>query len=93
MLTFDAKGVELTGQASQASLLIPLLENSPKLERVEFASPVTRGRDKEQFRIRAAWEAAAAPVAAPGGPGVGAPPASAPPAGAPGRVPPGARGR
>jgi Tfp pilus assembly protein PilN len=98
MLTFDVKGVELTGQASQASLLIPLLENSPKLERVEFASPVTRGRDKEQFRIRAAWEAAAAPVAAgpaaaPGGPGVGAPPASAPPAGAPGRVPPGARGR
>ena len=98
MLTFDAKGVELTGQASQASLLIPLLENSPKLERVEFASPVTRGRDKEQFRIRAAWEAAAPPVAAgpaaaPGGPGGGAPPASAPPAGAPGRVPPGARGR
>ena len=98
MLTFDAKGVELTGQASQASLLIPLLENSPKLERVEFASPVTRGRDKEQFRIRAAWEAAAPPVAAgpaaaPGGPGGGAPPASAPPAGAPGRVPPGARSR
>jgi Tfp pilus assembly protein PilN len=97
MLTFDVKGVELTGQASQASLLIPLLENSPKLERVEFASPVTRGRDKEQFRIRAAWEAAApaaaGPATAPGGPGVGAPPASAPPAGAPGRVPAGARGR
>src|SRR5204863_9020323 len=97
MLTFDAKGVELTGQASQASLLIPLLENSPKLERVEFASPVTRGRDKEQFRIRAAWEAAAPPVpagpaAVPGGPGAGPPPASAP-GGAPGRGPPGARGR
>ncbi len=57
MLALDTKGVELTGQASQASLLIPLLENSPRLERVEFASPVTRGRDKEQFRIRAAWEA------------------------------------
>jgi Tfp pilus assembly protein PilN len=107
MLTFDGKGVELTGQASQASLLIPLLENSPKLERVEFASPVTRGRDKEQFRIRAAWEPAPPPpaagaAAAPGGPGVappasappvGAPPASPPPAGGPGRAQPGARRR
>ena len=61
-LSFDQKGVELTGQAAAASALIPLLENSPRLERVEFASPVTRGRDKEQFRIRAAWEVA--PVAA-----------------------------
>jgi Tfp pilus assembly protein PilN len=55
-LSFDQKGVELTGQAAAASALIPILENSPRLERVEFASPVTRGRDKEQFRIRAAWE-------------------------------------
>jgi general secretion pathway protein L len=55
-LTLDGKGVELTGQAAAASGLIPLLENSPRLERVEFASPVTRGRDREQFRIRAAWE-------------------------------------
>ncbi len=76
MLSFDAKGVELTGQASQASLLIPLLENSPRLERAEFASPVTRGRDKEQFRIRAAWEA---------------PGPQRPPAGGPGNAPPGGR--
>jgi Tfp pilus assembly protein PilN len=62
-LAFDAKGVELTGQAGAASNLIPLLENSPKLERVEFASPVTRGRDREQFRIRASWEAPAPPPA------------------------------
>src|SRR5438067_2393639 len=56
-LSLDAKGVELTGAASAASTLIPLLENSPRLERVEFSSPVTRGRDnREQFRIRAAWE-------------------------------------
>jgi len=55
-LSLDPKGVELTGQAVAASQLIPLLENSPRLERVEFASPVTRGRDKEQFRIRANWE-------------------------------------
>jgi Tfp pilus assembly protein PilN len=66
-LSLDQKGVEATGQAAAASTLIPLLENSPRLERVEFSSPVTRGRDKEQFRIRAAWEAAgaAAPPAAP----------------------------
>jgi Tfp pilus assembly protein PilN len=69
-LSLDAKGVELTGQAAAASALIPLLENSPRLERVEFSSPVTRGRDKEQFRIRAAWEApgaqaSASPVVAP----------------------------
>ena len=70
-MSLDAKGVELTGQAAAASTLIPLLENSPRLERVEFSSPVTRGRDKEQFRIRAAWEtgaAAAAPRPAPGKP-------------------------
>ena len=59
MLALDPKGVELTGQAAQASALIPLLENSARLERVEFASPVTRGREREQFRIRAAWEAPA----------------------------------
>jgi general secretion pathway protein L len=69
-LSLDQKGVELTGQAAAASALIPVLENSSRLERVEFASPVTRGREKEQFRIRAVWEpggayAAARPVSAP----------------------------
>jgi Tfp pilus assembly protein PilN len=93
-ISLDPKGVELTGAASAASTLIPLLENSPRLERVEFSSPVTRGRDnKEQFRIRAAWEpggagvapagtTAAVPAAPPVG-SVGAPPAlggAAPPA-------------
>jgi len=98
-LSMDAKGVELTGQAAAASALIPLLENSPRLERVEFSSPVTRGRDKEQFRIRAAWEAggqsAGTPVATtapgvtpPGPPAPGAPPATAPPA-VPPATPPG----
>jgi len=67
-LSLDTKGVELTGQAAAASSLIPLLENSPRLEKVEFSSPVTRGRDKEQFRIKASWEvqgraAPAAPAA------------------------------
>ena len=56
LVSLEAKGVELTGQANAASALIPLLENSPRFERVEFASPVTRGRDREQFRIQAAWE-------------------------------------
>jgi Tfp pilus assembly protein PilN len=59
LLSLDAKGAELTGQANAASALIPLLENSSRFERVEFASPVTRGRDREQFRIQAAWEVAA----------------------------------
>jgi Tfp pilus assembly protein PilN len=88
-LSLDTKGVELTGQAAAASALIPLLENSPLLERVEFSSPVTRGRDKEQFRIRAAWEAggaqaARAPAAAPPPAAPGPPAASAP---APGATP------
>jgi general secretion pathway protein L len=75
-VSLDAKGVELTGQAAAASALIPLLENSPRLERVEFSSPVTRGRDKEQFRIRAAWEGAGAqrkPGTTPLAPAGGAP--------------------
>jgi hypothetical protein len=89
----------MTGQAGAASNLIPLLENSPRLERVEFASPVTRGRDREQFRIRAAWEApapppVALPVPAPGAvrppaaPGAGQPPpGETPPAANPGARP------
>jgi Tfp pilus assembly protein PilN len=61
MMVLDTKGVELTGQAQAAAALIPVLENSPRLERVEFSSPVTRGRDREQFRIRAAWEGGVPP--------------------------------
>jgi Tfp pilus assembly protein PilN len=79
-LALDPKGVELTGQAGAASTLIPLLENSPRLERVEFASPVTRGREREQFRIRASWEAS--PAAAPPAP-IAVPTPSAPRAPAP----------
>ncbi|HEX5816245.1 MAG TPA: PilN domain-containing protein [Methylomirabilota bacterium] len=76
-VSLDPKGVELTGAAAAASTLIPLLENSSRLERVEFSSPVTRSRDnKEQFRIRAAWETGGATTT----PGVAtlAPPAAAP---------------
>jgi Tfp pilus assembly protein PilN len=95
-LAFDSKGVELTGQAGAASTLIPLLENSARLERVEFASPVTRGRDREQFRIRASWEAPSAATPAPPAPAAkapGRPPVIAPPAAGPaGVVPPAVRG-
>jgi Tfp pilus assembly protein PilN len=55
-LSVDRNGLELAGFANAASQLIPLLEASPGLERVEFTSPVTKGRDREQFRLRAAWE-------------------------------------
>src|SRR6185369_14938280 len=83
-LSLDSKGVELTGQAAAASALIPLLENSPRLERVEFSSPVTRGRDKEQFRIRAAWETGGASA-------TGTPVSAAPPPAMPGPIDPAAR--
>jgi Tfp pilus assembly protein PilN len=63
MVSLDGKGVELTGQAAAAAALIPVLENSARLERVEFSSPVTRGRDREQFRIRAGWEGTPPPGA------------------------------
>jgi len=55
-LTLSREGVELTGQADAASALIPLLEASSWLERVEFTSPVTKAQSKEQFRLRAGWE-------------------------------------
>jgi Tfp pilus assembly protein PilN len=76
-VSLDPKGVELTGQAAAASTLISILENSSRLERVEFSSPVTRGRDKEQFRIRAAWEPGGASLVTPAG--APAAPAAAPP--------------
>ena len=55
-VTMDRQGVELTGQATAASQLIPVLEGSAVLQRVEFTFPVTRAQGKEQFRLRAAWE-------------------------------------
>lgn len=55
-LSIDAKGTELAGFAAAAAQLIPLLEGSPTFERVEFTSPVTKGRDREQFRLKAGWE-------------------------------------
>jgi Tfp pilus assembly protein PilN len=66
-VSMDRQGLELTGQATAASQLIPLLDGSPALERVEFTAPVTRVQAKEQFRIRASWEEPAAPRAGPPG--------------------------
>jgi hypothetical protein len=65
----DRQGLEVTGQAAAASQLIPLLDGSPSLERVEFTAPVTKVQAKEQFRIRASWEEPAAPRAGPPGSG------------------------
>jgi Tfp pilus assembly protein PilN len=62
-LAMDRQGVELTGQADGASLLIPLLEASSRLERAELTSPVTKTQNREQFRIRAAWEKPPHPAA------------------------------
>jgi Tfp pilus assembly protein PilN len=61
-LNMDKQGIEITGQASAANQLIPLLENSPSLSRVEFTAPVTKAGDKEQFRIKAAWKTAPKPA-------------------------------
>lgn len=66
-LSMDRQGLEITGQATAASQLIPLLDGSPALERVEFTAPVTKVQAKEQFRIRASWEEPAAPRAGPPG--------------------------
>src|SRR5262249_36058512 len=48
-LSVDRSGLELGGFANAASQLIPLLEASPVLERVEFTSPVTKAPDREHF--------------------------------------------
>jgi Tfp pilus assembly protein PilN len=89
-LNMYRQGVEVTGQANAASQLIPLLEASPWLERVEFTSPVTKGQGKEQFRVKAAWEpgpkervGTSSPTLPPVAPPAMAPPAVVPPAVAP----------
>jgi Tfp pilus assembly protein PilN len=61
-LSADRTGVELGGFAGSASPLIALLEGSSRFERVEFTSPVTKGRDREQFRLKAAWERPGGPA-------------------------------
>jgi len=79
--SMDKQGLEITGQAAAANQLIPLLESSPSLIRVEFTAPVTKAGDKEQFRIKAAWKSAPPPEA----------PAPAPPTGTKAPAPAGRR--
>jgi Tfp pilus assembly protein PilN len=79
-VSVDKKGIELAGFANAAAQLIPILEASPTFDHVEFTSPVTKGRDREQFRLKAGWErppaaaeggrpsGTASPSPAPGGP-------------------------
>jgi Tfp pilus assembly protein PilN len=55
-LNMDKQGIEITGQASAANQLIPLLESSSYFTSVEFTAPVTKAGDKEQFRIKAGWK-------------------------------------
>ena len=45
-LTMDRQGVELTGQSDSASTLIPLLEGSARLERVDSRRPSPRRRTR-----------------------------------------------
>ena len=89
--SMDKQGLEITGQAAAANQLIPLLENSPSLARVEFTAPVTKAGDKEQFRIKAAWKATPPPETPPSTPptpptGARPPASSGRPAARPGAV-------
>ena len=45
--------IVISGYADSSSSLIPLLENSPYFEKVEFVGSIKRTRDKEQFKLSA----------------------------------------
>jgi Tfp pilus assembly PilM family ATPase/Tfp pilus assembly protein PilN len=49
----EAGELTISGFASSSSPLIPILEDSPYLEKVEFVGPIKKQKDKEQFKIRA----------------------------------------
>jgi len=59
-LKCSGKDVEISGFADSAAELIPILDKSPLFEKVEFASPVTKERDRrgtaekerERFKIK-----------------------------------------
>jgi general secretion pathway protein L len=58
---YNGKEIEISGFSDSAANLIPLLNNSPFFEKVEFLAPVTKervmsgveGKDKERFKIKA----------------------------------------
>jgi hypothetical protein len=43
----------INGYAASSSNLIPILEDSPFFEKVEFVGPIKKTRDKEQFKLSA----------------------------------------
>ncbi len=43
----------ISGYAASSSTLIPLLEDSPYFEKVEFVGPIKKRREKEQFKLSA----------------------------------------
>jgi Tfp pilus assembly protein PilN len=43
----------VNGYAASSSTLIPLLEDSPFFEKVEFVGPIKKTKDKEQFKLSA----------------------------------------
>ena len=51
----DKDGGELIvqGFADSSSILLPLLEDSPYFEKVEFVGPIKKAKDKEQFKLNA----------------------------------------
>jgi hypothetical protein len=51
----DKDGGELIvqGFADSSSILLPLLEDSPYFEKVEFVGPIKKAKDKEQFKLSA----------------------------------------
>ncbi len=51
-LSFSEKGIQISGYATSASELIPILEDSPLFKDVVFLSTITKEKDgKERFRI------------------------------------------
>jgi Tfp pilus assembly protein PilN len=43
----------ISGYAASSSILVPLLEDSPYFEKVEFVGPIKKTRQKEQFKLSA----------------------------------------
>ena len=43
----------ISGYAASSSSLIPLLEDSPFFEKVEFVGPIKKTKDREQFKLSA----------------------------------------
>ncbi len=43
----------INGYAASSSILIPLLEDSPLFEKVEFVGPIKKTKNKEQFKLSA----------------------------------------